>query len=211
MSYTTIRVPMTFPIENRRIHIAPVADMAKRHEATSRPLMAKALHRILELYPDQRVLVHTVSYDLANYLHGEIGSDRCLRYTSAQGREHTLRRFRMVPGAVLLAPSMDRGIDLAGEACRVVVVAKVPFPYLGDRRVSARLRMADGQTWYTVQTVRTLVQMCGRGVRSAEDWCHTFILDKQFVDNIWKRRKELLPEWWREAIDTGFNTRTLLA
>jgi len=105
---------------------------------------------------------------------------------------------------------MDRGVDLAQEACRVVVVMKVPFPNLGDRQTSERLRMNDGDAWYAVQTIRTLVQMTGRGVRSADDWCVSYILDRQFTHNTLRKHKFLLPVWWREALDTRFPVKTLL-
>ena len=80
-------------------------------------------------------------------------------------------------------------------------MAKVPFPYLGDPQVSKRMHMPGGKQWYAVQTVRTIVQMTGRGVRSKDDWCATYVLDSQFGSNIYKRHKRLFPEWWREAVE----------
>lgn len=209
----TVRVPMTFPPENRPIHIAPVADMSAKHKATSYPKMALAIRRLIEKHPGERILVHTVSYDLTKYLHGELSKHhprRVMSYAQADERERTLSRFRQTEGAVLLAPSLDRGIDLKDEDCRVQIVAKVPFPYLGDRQVSARLNGPGGQAWYNVQAVRKLVQMTGRGVRSKDDWCVTYILDRQFVTNIWKRAKSLLPDWWKESVDMRFDSRGLL-
>jgi Rad3-related DNA helicase len=43
--------------------------------------------------------------------------------------------------------------------------------------------------------------MTGRGMRSADDHCTTYILDTQFIDGIWKRSKSLLPEWWKAGLD----------
>ena len=57
-----------------------------------------------------------------------------------------------------------------------------------------------GSGWYQTLTIRSLVQMTGRAMRSKDDWCETFILDKQFSDNILSRSKRLLPDWWQEAI-----------
>lgn len=91
-----------------------------------------------------------------------------------------------------------------------MIVAKVPFPYLGDSQVKGRMNLPGGQGWYTVQTIRSLVQMLGRAVRSADDHAVGYILDKQFVSNIWKKSKELLPGWWKESLDMRFPTRELL-
>jgi ATP-dependent DNA helicase DinG len=210
-----VTVPMTFPVENRRIVLAPVADMSRKgKDAGEWKHAAKAIGRIIERHAGERILIHTVSYDLASYLrnHPEIMATGrpILTYSKASERDYVLDKFRRTTGAVLLAASMDRGVDLAGDDCRVVVVAKVPFPFLGDRQISERMRMPGGQAWYSVQTVRKLVQMTGRAVRSKDDWCVTYIVDRQFTKNVWGKNKGLLPKWWKEAVDTGFNVRELM-
>lgn len=204
-----VRVPMTFPVENRRIIVAPVANMVAKEKDTAWPAMARAIERVMERHPEERILVHTVSYALSSYLSDQLRSLRTLTYTSANGRDACLERYRREPGSVLLAASMDRGIDLRDEDCRVVIVAKVPFPFLGDKQVSARMHLPNGNAWYSVAAIRSLVQMTGRGVRSAEDHCTTYILDRQFVSNLYKRNKNLFPAWWREALVMNFNTREL--
>ena len=212
--WETVRVPMTFPVENRRIIVAPVADMSRKgRENGEWDVCISALVRVCDRHPGERVLVHTVSYDLARMASSRLGAELArpvLTYRSARDRDSVLARFRRTPGAVLVAPSMDRGVDLAQEDCRVVVVTKVPFPNLGDRQTSERLRLPDGDSWYAVQTIRTLVQMTGRGVRSADDWCVSYILDRQFTHNTLRKHKFLLPAWWREALDTSFPVRQLL-
>lgn len=106
---------------------------------------------------------------------------------------------------------MDRGVDLPGDLCRVIVVAKIPFPNLGDKRTNARLyRTKDGEFWYAVNTVRSLVQMPGRAVRSADDWAVTYILDHQFTTIVWAKSKRLLPGWWKAAVNWSFPAHRLL-
>lgn len=208
--WETVRVPMTFPVENRRINIAPVANMVAKEKDTAYPAVQHAIRCILDRHPGQRILVHTVSYDLTKSIAGalETSGRKVLYYSSAQERARILALFLNTPGSVLLAPSFDRGIDLKGDDCRVIVVAKVPFLYLGDRQIGERLRQPGGQQWYTVQAVRSLVQMTGRAVRSEDDWCETYILDKQFGKKI--QRSGFLPKWWLEAVDRSFPTRELM-
>lgn len=203
LKWELVRVPHTFPIENRRIHVRPIADMAQKHRASgSWDRMADGIRLILADHPNERVLVHTVSYQLAGHLRDRLaGSGRpVLTYRSASERDAAIAQFRRSESAVLVAPSLDRGVDFRDDDCRVVIVAKVPFPYLGDDQVSTRMRTKGGRQWYSCQTVRTLVQMTGRGVRSEKDWCKTYILDSQFLDNIWKKSRQLLPQWFRDAI-----------
>jgi Rad3-related DNA helicase len=98
---------------------------------------------------------------------------------------------------VLLAPSLERGVDLPKDQCGVIIIAKVPYPSIGDKQVNTRLYSTpNGQLWFQVQTVRAIVQSTGRGMRSADDFCISYILDKQFA----KIPKELLPGYWKEAI-----------
>ena len=81
-----------------------------------------------------------------------------------------------------------------------MVVAKVPYPNLGDKQVSSRLHSPGGELWYQVQSIRSLVQMTGRGVRHDADYCTTYILDSSFI-SLWKKWGHLIPKWWSAAID----------
>jgi Rad3-related DNA helicase len=102
---------------------------------------------------------------------------------------------------VILAPSFDRGIDLAGDDCRVIIIPKIPYPFLGDAQVNARLYRAgsSGRRWYVAQTIRTLCQMTGRAVRSEDDWAISYILDSAF-SKLYAENKAMFPTWWRDAV-----------
>jgi Rad3-related DNA helicase len=105
---------------------------------------------------------------------------------------------------------MDRGIDLPDDLCRVQVVAKIPYPNIKDRRINARMRSKGGSVWYRMQTIRSLVQMTGRGVRSETDRAVTYILDQQFGINLWRQGRFLFPSWWSEALNFRMTKRHLI-
>lgn len=195
--FHVVQVPMTFPVENRQVVVVPIATMtAKGKEQGEWVRMKDAIGKLMVKHRGERILVHTVSYELAAYLHGELGG---ITYTDSTSRNRALSEYRNTEGGVLFAPSMDRGIDLPGDLCRVQIVAKLPYPYLGDKRVSTRLHTDGGQIWYNLQTIRSLVQMTGRGVRSVDDWAVTYLLDRQFVAN-YHRYKSLVPGWWHDSL-----------
>lgn len=208
-----VQVPMTFPLESRRVIVAPVADMSKKgKERGEWDKMTQAIKGVLKRHPGDRVLVHAVSYELTKKLASELsgcGRD-VFHYMNAQERQRAIDDYAATEGAVLVAPSLERGVDFAGDLCRVVVVAKVPFPYLGDPQVSARLNSTDtGQVWYGVETIRAMVQMTGRGVRSASDHATSYILDSSFM-SVMRRNQHLFPKWWDEALNTNFPSLSLM-
>lgn len=199
----SVTVPSTFPPENRPIHLVPVGAMVSKKKKENYPKAGQALAKILDYHPGERVLVHTVSYEFTRVIERELrkaGTGRQLfLYNNSRGRSDALFKFKQSPGGVLLAPSFERGVDLPGELCRVQVVAKVPYPYQ-DKQTRARLyKTKGGQLWYTVQTIRQLIQMTGRGVRSSSDHAETYILDSKFLE-LYRNNKSLFPEWWREAV-----------
>lgn len=224
LPYASISLPSVFPAANRPIYVCPIAPMSKKAYKESSgqtwEAMAKGVRAVLRRHPHDRVLVHTVSYELARFLKEKLKLDPSpptenprrpiIIYQSSQEKDEALRQYKRQAGAVLLAASMDRGIDLPDELCRVMAVAKIPFLNLGDKRTNARLYTPGGQDWYRSHAIRTLIQMTGRGVRHKDDKAETYILDQDFENNLWKS-DFLFPEYWKDAIDWRKGSRWLMA
>lgn len=205
--YRTVKLSSTFKLENRRVVVRPVADMSKKGRDNGEDEeLVKGVTSIVSNRPES-ILIHTVSYDLARIIGDSLksnpilGGRQILSYESADRRESSLSKFTSEKGSIILAPSFDRGIDLPGELCRVQIIAKIPYLNINDKQVAKRLYGGGqrGRTWYTVQAVRTLIQMCGRGVRGPDDWCVTYILDKQF-QKLYSENRGMFPNWWREGV-----------
>ena len=100
---------------------------------------------------------------------------------------------------VMVSPSSDRGISLDGEKCRWVVWMKCPFLSLADKLVSARIyKSAVGGLWYRGNAAMSIVQGCGRAVRSDSDTAVTYIIDQQAVRLITENPK-LFPMWFIDS------------
>ena len=85
---------------------------------------------------------------------------------------------------------MTEGVDLKGDLSRFQIVCKIPYPYLGDQII--RKRMNKHKSWYGLQTAKSIVQSCGRSVRSEKDTAITYILDSDW-DRFYSRNKNMFP------------------
>jgi Rad3-related DNA helicase len=205
MVYRTVVVPSQFDPTIRPIVPLPTLSVTKQNleDPINTTRMVEAVADVVASNFGVRQLIHTVSYQWTKALHSGLtkyfGNSTIFTYLSSHERAFALEGYLNKKGSILLAPSFERGIDLPQDDCRVVIVTKLPYPYLGDKQVSARLHSPGGQSWYTTETIRSLVQMSGRGVRSADDFCPTYVMDKQFI-KLHRSHAYLFPSWYKEAI-----------
>lgn len=198
--YDYIQMPSPFPKEHRPVLYEPCADVTNRYMDTALPMLAKAVQKILDKHPDDHILIHTVSYKIRDYLMKKVASKRFVTHSTSD-RTTVLENFKKSQKPlVLLSPSMDRGVDLPEEECRVVVIAKMPYPDLGDNQITRRVHASkDGDNWYAHKTVSKIIQMSGRAVRSEADYATTYIIDSQFK-RIYDEHRDMFPRWWLEAL-----------
>ena len=196
-----LEAPTTFPVEHRLIHYRPAVNLSRKSGDEDWSLLINAIDVILDEHQAVRGLVHTVSYSLARHiLQHSRHAARMVWHDSAATRVDAFARYKAGKNLVLVSPSYGRGISLDGDLGRFVIVAKVPYPDLGDKQIAARLYGAkDGKSWYATKTVRELVQATGRAVRSVDDWASMYVLDGKF-DNLYSEWQWIFPAWWREAL-----------
>jgi len=94
---------------------------------------------------------------------------------------------------------MEEALDLDGDRCRWQVVCKAPYRNTNDSRVACRLE--DGQwAWYHRTALRTVIQACGRVVRSPDDYGATYLADDSLLD-LFERAAADTPDWFRDQVD----------
>lgn len=197
-----ISLPSSFPPENRPIVVRPVARLTRHHLDKDLPLLARAIDDLALLHDDQKGVVHAHSYKIANYVAANLSTEvswRVVTHTDAAGRDAALaQHLGSRAPTILLTPSMTEGIDLAEDLARWQVLCKVPYPYLGDKQVAAR--MERDRDWYDWRTALGVVQAYGRCVRSETDTAVTYLLDADFPNFI-RRQRRRLPGWFLEALE----------
>ncbi len=191
--------PSTFPVANREVKLEPVANLVFKDMKWELPRAVRRVEEILEIYPDQKGLIHCVSYAVSDAIM-KIKSGRLICHNGAN-KLATLDFFKRAKEPfVLVSPSSERGLSLPEDECRFIIWVKAPYLNLQDKLVSARIYGSKvGNLWYKSDMLLSVIQGCGRGVRSKEDSCITHILDKQIINGI-NDNVRLLPKWWVDAL-----------
>lgn len=194
-----IEVDSSFPKERRPIVIRKGVDLTYKNIDAGLRELGGAVRQILDAHPSEKGVIHAVSYRNAQVIK-QAAPDRVLLH-DAGSRGRVITEFkRSGSPLVLVSPSAERGEDFPDDICRFIIVVKLPFPYLGDPRVSKRLHsMKDGQKWYALRTISKLIQMTGRGMRHEEDSCVSYILDPGFK-RLFMENRSMFPKWWKEAL-----------
>jgi ATP-dependent DNA helicase DinG len=188
-----------FPVENRPIYYRPKATMSRKSGNAGFESILQACCGVLESHSEDRGIIHCPSRELQRAFYSQLRSrfaDRVLTHGEKTDRNAGVQRLRLSRNGVLCSTAMAEGIDLADDAARFCIFPKVPWPYMGDPYVKAR--MEKDPEWFSNETALLLVQGSGRVVRHAQDRGETYIFDKSFGYLL--QNSDRFPEWWLEAL-----------
>jgi len=202
-SYVRVRAPHPIPVERRRVYYRPLGLMSVDYKQETIPKIADWLYNLFKAQ-NEHILVHCVSYDVANSIYKLLSgkTDRVV-CQAPRTRNEDLEKWMHGEPAVFLSVHMEQGLDLAGPKFRWNVIAKINFPNLGDMWIRDRNdydRERYGfDRWYRTMTAINTVQACGRTTRSPDDYSETYILDESF-GSFYRQFKFLFPDWFSEAL-----------
>lgn len=193
-------IPCMFPVQNRKITVKPVANLVYKNMDGEVPKLLDEIKNIINVHYNEKGIIHTVSYDLANRIK-RIDSNRLLIHDTTNKNEVLQHFIRSTEPLVLISPIIDRGIDLCDALGRFAIICKAPYLSLADKVVKKRVYSSKlGKNWYVSDMLMTVIQMTGRIVRHQYDWGVCYILDQQIEDKIIKYGR-MLPKWWLEALE----------
>jgi Rad3-related DNA helicase len=179
--------------------------MSAKKEKESRTTAGRRLVEIVKRHPGERGLIHSVSFERAGWIADVLRSaglgSRVVTYARGSEREEALERHRQTPEGVLIGPSIGRGTDCKYDLARFNIMAKIPYPYLGDEQVSARFHSPGGSLWYALETVGMIEQIFGRAMRAEDDWMQGYITDSGW-SQFYSKHRHLFKAAFREAIRT---------
>ncbi len=198
--YTKVVMPSPIPKSQRMVYY--YTKIGKMSRDSINVTLPKVANKILEIYEEngrKNVLVHCHSYEgVAQPLYYRLHRKAPVILQSKATRESALEDFKAGTDNIYLSVNYAQGIDLKGDNFQTNIIAKVPYPYLGDAWVQKR-KEADAGAWYNMTTAVAVQQACGRCTRGPTDYSKSYILDASFVGFL-RRCKNLLQPWFVEAL-----------
>ena len=196
--HTSVKVGHPIPVKNRLIYYDPVGSMNYQNRDKVAPLIASRIQQLHDTYC-KHTIVHCGSYYIANLIYQNLPGDHVV-CQEPDWREGSLEKWQKMSEGIFLSVRFEEGISLDGPSYPMNVIAKLPFPNLGDSWVESRNKL-DNWQWYAMTTACLVQQACGRTTRGPNDFSETHILDGSFGP-FYYRNKHLFHDWFIEAIRT---------
>jgi Rad3-related DNA helicase len=192
--YKYIEVDSTFDSSKAPIFVSTQNKLNKNNIAKLLPHISAQIQTICDSHKNDKGIIHTHTLQITEFLQKSLKGDRFL-YRNAEAKNDNIlsKHSKSEDPTVIVSPSMTFGVDLRDELARFQIIVKGAFLPLGDVRIK-RLFDED-KDWYTNKMLISLVQACGRGIRSKEDHCVTYILDGA-ISEVVLTNKYKLPKYF---------------
>lgn len=190
-------MPSPFPVKNRPIYYIPIGKMSYTKKEETFKKYVPFLQKLLNKYKDKKGIIHTNSFELAEWIKNDVKNSRFIFHDSENKNEALQNHFESDEDTVIVSPSMGTGVSFDNEKSRFQIIAKIPYPSLASQK--NKLRQKNNPDWYAWKTICGLLQMAGRSIRSRTDHADTVIIDESFSD-ILKYSSHYIPEWVQESI-----------
>lgn len=191
-----------FAAENRRIEFLNIAKLSKSKSTIEDELsIITKIDDILTNHSKDRGLILTSSFSRCIDIKSNLSPPNKKRIKichsmneNGKTQNEILEEHAKSENSVLLSSSLWEGVDLKDELSRFQIIAKTPFPSLGNKRTRIKIRRFP--LWYKSQTITKMLQGFGRSVRNENDRAVTYVLDSA--------AQELLDNW-RDKIPLAFH------
>jgi len=203
-NFTRIEAPHSIPVPQRRVFYTPVGKMSKDNQDKTIPLMAKRILEIHKTYP-KNTIVHTHSYGLVDKFRPYMKQSYVL-FQEKDMREEALEQFLEADECIWFSVGYGEGLNLEGKKFQRNVIAKVPYPGLGDEWVQKRNQSDEEKMginlWYRIQTLVNIQQASSRCTRGPKDYSEAYILDSNF-GFFYKQNRKFFENWFKQALVFG--------
>lgn len=195
------QIPSTFNFSKSPIYFLNRYKMSYAEKENSLKMLKPIIYKLCSTqFVGQRGMIQTGSYANAKEIYENAPQElkrRMLLYNNAKEKTTQITIHQMSKDTILIGPTLVEGIDLPGDQCRFIVILKVPYPIIVDEYVKKKIELFP--LWYNSVTSNTIIQGIGRGVRSKDDYCITYILDACFL-SLYNSTKTQYPDELQKRI-----------
>jgi Rad3-related DNA helicase len=198
-----IRVPHTFPVSNRLVHLDYAGSMNFRSKNKTLPKLIKKIDKLMTKHKGEKGIIHCQSFWLMNDIIDGVSHDnkaRLLNQKNFNNKDEMLAAHANSQDTVIIAPAMHEGLDLKDDLSRFQILCKVPYP---STRENKQLEKRVDRDWnyYLWLTAVKILQSVGRSIRSESDYAATYIIDSDF-DKFFNMADKagLMPDWFVESL-----------
>jgi ATP-dependent DNA helicase DinG len=186
-----------FDLKKRPLYYIKVGKMTYKEREKTFEKQIEIINKILKKYKKDKGIIHTVNYEIADWVKNNIQSTRLI-FHNGENRDEMYDKFiKAKTPKIMVSPSMMSGVDLKDDLSRFAIILKIPYPNISSNKIKARQR--TNRDWYEWKTVVDLIQAYGRTIRSTDDYSDSFILDSSLSD-IMKYKSKYLPRYFTNAI-----------
>jgi len=194
-AYYSIQSP--FAIKNRPIYYIPIGRMTYTKKVDTFEKYVPILEKLLKKYKNKKGIIHTHTYELANWTKEKVKSNRLIFHDS-ESKDRALKiHYSGDDPSVLCSPSVATGVNLEYDRARFQILLKVPYPSLASKK--NKIRQSTMPDFYAWKTVCGIIQAYGRAIRSYDDSADFIILDGCFSD-VMLHNNKFIPGWVMSAI-----------
>ena len=160
------------------------------------PSIVKQIDAICEKHSDEKGIIHTHTNSITSFIKNNTKCTRFLYRDQMNKNEDILDMHEKSQNpTVLVSPSLGLGVDLKGDLARFQIIVKAAYLPLGDDRIKKMFN--QDKQWYANKMLSNFIQQCGRGIRSKDDHCVTYVLDANIFNAV-IRNKSKLPKYFLE-------------
>lgn len=193
-----IDIASDFPKENRRVVLPPDdMDLSHKNWESNLPKLVKFIQDKMKKHPKEKGLIHAPSYSKGWQIIKALNSPRVIGHVSEDFHQKFEEFIKTDKPQVFVSPSCVEGVDLKDNLCRWQIMTTLPYPPAGSGFYQ-RLLSRNGWLQYNTHTLRSVMQMLGRPVRSASDFAVSYCADSRFsgfIQKMWK----YIPQWLRDG------------
>lgn len=189
--------------ERRPVRIPKAkSSMAFRNQDANMSKLVQFITDTAVHHEDEKGIIH-VTYSLAKKLKEQNFQQSVADRLIFHGKHDKAKKYNEFRDSespkILIACGMYEGIDLAYDAGRWQIIAKIPWPSLADPAIKYLCSQDD--EWYQWEALKVFLQGCGRICRTPTDFGVTYVFDSTF-DRLYSSSVEAgtLPKWFINSI-----------